>query len=488
MSSHGDSLFLRRFTADSNAPAPLKDRRIELCTGMHGRIYITTPDQLLEHFLPKPTGDAKSIPNLFTGVPKFTRESEMYTWIVSQLLSVLPAPRIKLMSIRHQNNRLNGSRCFPANIWVATPHKSDSNDDTTQAIDGGMYPKNYAPSLEHGRNGEESRRVRWASLELSMECKLDAVSQDPFDETYPDNEPVSIERRAVLGQILSYAELVFKYQQRTCHYMVLFFSTSARIIRFDHSGIVATEKMPYSTHGQELSTFLVRYARLGLTNKGHDPTAVRILPEDQLYKDALAHAQAVVEEHPDDYAAKAFHDTLVNPEVSWKMKVYDEATDEYHWFLVGKPHFDAGGVAGRATRGYIALPLTKDDRGGLEVNKATSDFVYLKEAWRIDHVSLEKEGSVLEKLNKAKVQYVPTVLCHGDIPGQRTLSYEKWSTCVAEEPKDGCPLKAHRHYRMVVKEVGKPLAEFTTGLELLMAVYCCIIGEFASSSPEIAFN
>ncbi|KAI0719715.1 hypothetical protein C8T65DRAFT_826720 [Cerioporus squamosus] len=155
------------------------------------------------------------------------------------------------------------------------------------------------------------------------------------------------------------------------------------------------------------------------------------------------------------------------------LQVYDEETETEHWFAVGKPHFQAPGVAGRGTRGYVALPL--DDNTGKppldDDGQPTKPFVYLKDAWRIDHPSLQKEGVVLQALNRANVKFVPTALYHGDLRGQDTLSYKNWSTLRGDEP---CTLKPHQHYRLVVKEVGKPLSEFDRGADLVMAILNCI--------------
>ncbi len=340
-----------------------------------------------------------------------------------------------------------------------------------------MYPMNFAPEPGQTAAGDESRRTDWSQIDLCIECKLHSTNQDPFDEKKPENEPEAQERREVLGQILSYAELVFKHQQRTFHYMLLLFRESARIILFDHSGIVVTKKVKYATDGAQLTEFLVRYGRLKSAEyKGNDPTAVRIETTDPLHTLVHEYANlASVQKGKDNHAAKLFQASLVDSWPLWRLQVYDERTETHHWFAVGKPHFQAPGVAGRGTRGYVALPLDDDtckppldDQG-----KPAQPFVYLKDAWRIDHPSLQKEGLVLEALNRAHVQYVPTALYHGDLPEQATISYENWSKV---RPGETCKLKAHRHYRLVVEEVGKPLSEFQSGAGLVIAILHVVQG------------
>ncbi len=208
---------------------------------------------------------------------------------------------------------------------------------------------------------------------------------------------------------------------------------------------------------------------------------MRIEKTDPLHSLVHDYAEKSAKAGDDDYAVKLFQASLVESWPLWKLKVYDEETETDHWFAVGKPHFQAPGVAGRGTRGYVALPLDNDtgkppldDEG-----QPTGSFVYLKDAWRIDYPSLQKEGVVLQALNHAKVKYVPTALYHGDLLGQDTLSYKNWSTVRGDEK---CTLKSHQHYRLVVKEIGKPLSDFDRGVDLVMAILNCIQGTLTSLS------
>lgn len=153
-----------------------------------------------------------------------------------------------------------------------------------------------------------------------------------------------------------------------------------------------------------------------------------------------------------------------------------EGTKKERKFLVGQSHFRAPGVSGRGTRGYIALDVDSlsFDAGGLSLaangvaldadKLGTPRFVYLKDTWRVVHEDIDKEGTILRTLNGFDVPYVPTVLHHGDL-GQVTISPQLWVT-----------LKKHSHYRLVVKEVGKPLETFDTGEELIGVIYSCVIG------------
>ena len=346
-----------------------------------------------------------------------------------------------------------------------------------------MYPEGHVPDFETTQRGAESRRMNWSSVELSIECKVHANRQDPFDDSKNDLAVVAAAREKVFGQILSYADLVFSHQHRTHHYMILFLGHYARIVRFDRSGIVVTKKLDYSLHGLKLSNFFARFAHLDAEGLGHDSSAIRLEHTDPLATRVKALADKGLEEHPADHVWAGFHASLDATMPWWKVKIYDEPSKNERWAVIGKPNFQAPGLLGRGTRGYISLLLDNDgnlpldDDGNLlcdDSGNSTSNFKYLKDSWRVDYANFEKEGSILSKLNAAGVRNIPTLLFHGDIPGQATKSYDAWCD---QNPKASCPLKPHHHYRLVVNEIGKPLTEFADGLQLVVVMYCIVVGE-----------
>lgn len=316
----------------------------------------------------------------------------------------------------------------------------------------------------------------WSSVDIPIECKAHPTDEDPFDDDAPDAMPTATKRKAAFGQILSYAELVFRYQQREHLFLISFLGDFVRIIRVDHSGLYTTKKFNYKDEGEKLADFLWRFSRMTLAQRGHDTTAVRVKPNSVLGKAMRKLAEESKQPGDErDYIRAAFQKSLDPGWPWWRLQipvVENEGTPkERHLvrrFFVGKPHFMAPGVAGRATRGYVALPISAS-------GQVEGPFVYLKDAWRVDRDEIEQEGSILARLNALKVPYVPTLVCHGDIPGQVTISQDIWTDYHPEETD--CPLKQHQHYRLVVMEVGKPLDQFQNGLNLVFALACCIDGK-----------
>ncbi|RPD57778.1 hypothetical protein L227DRAFT_223617 [Lentinus tigrinus ALCF2SS1-6] len=407
--------------------------------------------------------------NIFADAPGFSTEMDMYKWITDTINN----------SDVVDSNRL---------VCASTPYKSDRNDATHQAVDLGLYPTKFKPINEG--DGDYNRRVNWSRIDLSIECKVDPTTQDPFDETADDLLPIAADRKKALGQILTYVENVFMHQHRTLHYMILFLGHYARIVRFDHSGVYATTKFNYKTDGAILTTFLCRYSARDAAQRGHDPTATRLELRDPLVAQMRKLGQEKKEANPEDHVQMMFNASLDNAWPWYKLEVHvqrkrgepepprgrlrsHQPPRITRTFVVGKPHFDAGGVVGRGTRGYVAVEVNA--RGQL-----VGPFVYLKDAWRVDHTGIEQEGCVLEELNRHKVPFVPTLVCHGDLEGQVTESQEAWAKRKVKNPRFKRTFKKHQHYRLVVAEVGKPLEQFATGLELVYAIYCCLLAHQAA--------
>ncbi|PIL32481.1 hypothetical protein GSI_05184 [Ganoderma sinense ZZ0214-1] len=175
---------------------------------------------------------------------------------------------------------------------------------------------------------------------------------------------------------------------------------------------------------------------------------------------------------------------------------------------------------GRGTLGYVAYDCK------------TCGFVWLKDAWRASYMLAETEGDVLRKLNDSRVQYVPTLVCDGDVRDQTTVTADWWeqmhpdpstsvrpppslasssssatlassaspgsrkrkrgdatSTCTSRRSRwspgvtmhSDCPLRRHKHYRLVVEEVCMPLKSFQYGRQLVSVVLDCLRAHYQAA-------
>ncbi|KAI0694754.1 hypothetical protein C8Q76DRAFT_660513, partial [Earliella scabrosa] len=298
-------------------------------------------------------------------------------------------------------------------------------------------------------------------------------ADDMFLRDWPHYPTDSDKRKDNLGQVMSYSTLVFDRQHRTHHFTVVVIGSCARLIYWDRSVAVFTEKFDYKAEPHKLGRFLWCFSRMTPAQRGHDTTVTRVLRDSDEYKLMRRRADVprkvndcIVDEH----AREGFEKSLDENWHWYKTTVHDEAGDKE--FLIAKPNFIAAGLAGRGTRGYIAIDMA--DKEG--------PFVYLKDSWRVVHDRIQKEGDILSDLNKHKIPYIPTLRCHGDVPNQKTDMVEAWKSKYGKlrNTPGECPLKVHQHYRMVVNEVGLPLSEFKNGKQLVLILLDCLIAHKAA--------
>ncbi|KAI9062397.1 hypothetical protein FKP32DRAFT_1652944 [Trametes sanguinea] len=385
-------------------------------------------DEWLDAFLPIDDSevDYQEYHGLFDGVVTDETESKMY------------GPFVKAV---------NRAKILGDFVLAETHARYDKTDKNKMKVDGGMYPKG-SPAIKQ-------KRTDWASVEVFIECKTDS-SGDPYDEGISTGVPYAESKRDALGQIMTYASTVFEYQHLTHHFGVVILGSQARLGRWDRSGIVFSDKFDYKEEPEKLVRFFWRVAHATPEVRGHDSTATRVLPKSADYKKLKAWKDKAVAD--DDWVAKRFVKSLSDNRPWWRLTVADSKHGKQD-FLVGQPTFAAPGVVGRGTRGYIALRVSHP----LDENS-----LFNEDCWRVLHERSQLEGDILSYLNEKGVSNVPTALYHGDVEDHRTISQD---FCKCAKPGLlKCRMKAHRHYRLVVKEVGLPLQEFPCGRILLWVI------------------
>ncbi|KAI0641657.1 hypothetical protein C8Q79DRAFT_284716 [Trametes meyenii] len=402
----------------------------------------------------------------------------------------------------------------------------EEGDEFRQKIDAAFFKEDNFPLLHDGR-------PRWADQVVPVEFKRHETNKDPFDDRDEDRTDAdSIERKKVRGQVITYAEYIFRVQHRTALFMLLVIGRNFRFLRWDRSGTIVTRAIDYVSESDVLCEFLWRMSLQSDEALGVDPSATRVLPGDADYAEM---DEAAVELESDlateervltaaevragvqvfKYVRQCFRQSLQPEWPRYRVEVPDGAGTRH--FLVGRPVFYAHGMVGRGTRGYIALDC------------ASKRFVWLKDAWRVHYDLVDQEGSILGLLNEKKIANVPTLLCHGDIRNQTTDTPRVWEekhppepvtaavpplvpipasqssscTLVAPPPpplssstsrkrtrtefdsedtalnfREESPLRHHMHYRIVEREVAMPLSEFQTGRQLVSVVLDCIVAHW----------
>ncbi|CDO70148.1 hypothetical protein BN946_scf184315.g2 [Trametes cinnabarina] len=459
-------------------------------------------EEFLQHFLKAPGSSSSDMPptldfNPFAEISKADemQESEISKAFVEAVNNHNLAPGLK-MSLSEQ--------------------RPDLKEADTLKVDAAFFRPGAVPT---------DGRPHWEDQMVPVEFKAHDTAKDPYDDREAGTVDADAEtRKQVRGQIISYAEKVFEYQHRTSLIFLIVVGRRFRLSRWDRSGTIVTRAVDYVEHPHVLCDMLWYMGHLSDEALGLDPTARRITRGSDDYKRmylaSLAVSTDVNHEEATLYAPipkhavfayvrTMFRKSLVPTFPYYRLEV--PAEGRMRSFLVGKPNFQAPGMAGRGTRGYVAL------------DAETGRFVWLKDAWRTHYEFVEQEGSVLAQLRAAHVPNVPTLVCHGDILDQATETPIWWerkhppqfpepslpSECAfatsqgpvasssrtlvnpkpvsskgtkrgaSEMEDDGndreeCPLRRHRHYRLVVEEVGMRLVEFQHGRQLVQVILDCV--------------
>nr|VWO95672.1 Uncharacterized protein [Ganoderma boninense] len=383
------------------------------------------------------------------------------------------------------------------------------------------------------RRGQRSTGTQpsWFDQRIPVAFSGHFIGSDPFDKTEYDDEygEIKAERAKLLRHITAIVELLFAAQHRVFLFFFLVIGRRFRLLRWDRAGIIATPSIDYYDEPALLCDYLWRLSHFDDVALGFDPSATRVLRGDVdfLHMDFAALKNPNDEDHTERvlpgieatdpttfaYARTMFRDALA---VDWpRYKVWVPSGGTKRAFLVCRPTIRANDVFGRGTRGYVALDCE------------SGRFVWLKDSWRAAHILAGTEGDVLQSLNNAGIHKVPTLLCHGDIQDQTTITDEWWERAQALSPlpspssvlsfapssrtltgstspsskkrkrieydaenttsipQTAGPLRQHKHYRIVVTEVALPLRDFRNGKQLASVVLDAIQAHHhAATNPK----
>ncbi|KAI0755194.1 hypothetical protein C8Q80DRAFT_417160 [Daedaleopsis nitida] len=220
-----------------------------------------------------------------------------------------------------------------------------------------------------------------------------------------------------LGQTISYATETFKRQHRHSCFSVSICGTSARFIRWDRAGAIVSEAFSLHESPNLLCDFLWCFAHVSNSERGYDLTvepattaeetqfreAIEKHIRSQLHVTDNTAFEELVKEHHQQGSVTAIH--LPLPAAP------DADATLGRRILASRPIVVPQSLTGRSTRTYWAL------------DTSSGNVVLLKDTWRSEVFSgskesgvLEREGDILEKLTEQKVENVPAVVYHGDVP------------------------------------------------------------------------
>ena len=250
------------------------------------------------------------------------------------------------------------------------------------------------------------------------------------------------------GQITAYATLILSAQYRTHIFLILIFKAYYRLIHWDQGRAVVTALISHVDNSYLLD-FLICFGNADPQACSHDITAG--VPN----KDEESKARELKE-----LKGIASLISLSIPDSSSPHKLSR--------YIVAAPCSRPDVPVGRWTRVSIAYDVNRGKR------------VLLKDSWRVLLPDILPEGDIYRILHDHLVPNIPHCPLAADIGEDRYHS----SRTHEFNNKYGSPhplahLVPHRHYRLVLDTIGRPLESFKRSCEFVTAIRDAIVGKFA---------
>ncbi|KAJ3543935.1 hypothetical protein NM688_g5800 [Phlebia brevispora] len=432
-----------------NYPKKMYDEMLPLMTQVSFDTFMSTflpsGKDLTEAEL-RSVGDFSGLCNLFSkgNIPL---ESKMYPAVASVIQKVID---IKKADFTYKDTANTRESNFNDKCPDGCIYPTDELAEDTWELDPEASEK---ACKTYGRErGPWIAKMAYAFAEVPFEFKRE-VSLSAF---YNDSRYFLRDNEAAISQIASYASEILLRQHRVFLFMVCITRTHARVIRWDRAAAVVSESVDLKQTPRLLLNFISRLVTSSSRARGHDET-VTFASKDQikLLKSctfANPKAQKMLEDIVDgekDFPIRA----VTCPRL--------DATEPPMTLLIGKHRSGTYSPTGRATRGYIALD-TDEKR-----------LVFLKDSWRPDSRSIQPEFETYKILKEKQVQHVATALGGGDVGAphpQKTINQDCFDPRVR-------PTK-RVHHRIVLREVGEPLADYKSSIEMISVVYDAVVGHF----------
>lgn len=316
-----------------------------------------------------------------------------------------------------------------------------------------------------------SRPFDWKRCEFGCEVK----SSDD-DDAFTDTDPKTVEAssgRARLnrGQLISYIKEQASRQHRTGNFQLYVFGDWARLLWYDRSGGVVSQKFNYKENPKLLATFLWQYSHLSQEQRGWDPTVVAASPAETdlfetMMKPFIERVGRPSESDLSELKCDKFKDTLDNTYPTYKLTV---TSPKYSAdLLIRRPFFQPFSACGRATRGYLAYDI------------ARGQVVFLKDTWRTDSQDRLPESEIYEVLKGCGIEHLPEVLYAGDVHLANGSRQETFVDTFIRRgynwARPSAVTRSHVHCR-IVQSVAYPLSSFRDSREFVQVLRDILVGK-----------
>lgn len=314
------------------------------------------------------------------------------------------------------------------------------------------------------------------AVPVELKPEADDIVVDPRGTTPEERKLEGFEHQSedavhARGQVCDYALHLFQHQERSHVWALVFLGFEARLLRFDHSGVIVSER--FDVNGPLLTEVLWRLDRSFDRGAGRDEgadTSVTSLRKEDSENIAAARAAFAAEQEYIPYP-------LTDETPLRKVFVWDDSTikapgdvPQKHALIAAPAHHHSHSPVGRFTMAYPAY----DPESGL--------VCWVKEAWRLDEEGFEKESDTYANLAKLDriTPFIPEILYAGDVrDGSGHIRATKTQDYL-DEPWAALAENVHRyvHFRIVFKTIGRPLTTFKSTRELVQVLKDALFGVF----------
>ncbi|KAG6882915.1 hypothetical protein C0993_008663, partial [Termitomyces sp. T159_Od127] len=380
--------------------------KLESClAGFHakisGRVVGPVDVDLFNRFLPsakgtdaQPDGDA-AYQELIPVLKAAADELDMYTALVNYLNRLCPSENI--------------SFC-------------DKHDKVLRVFDG----VDISPDIVVFHGNDE------ATIEAMFEVKYND-DDDPFDDNEFGFQRESINSQTTLGQITSYATCHQALEFRTHAFSALIFRKYMRLLRWDRSGVVVTEKIQFNN--PSLFDFFRRFTSATPAQRGRDITVTTNLSGQT-------------------------EDIRLLLEWDEKAPLLTISIGDNGYIILKDQPPGSTSPIGRSTRWFKAYCLQE------------KQVVLLKDSWRVVSPTLKPEHVIYKRLHECNVLNIPQVYHGSDIGDENDFHHTTQTKFWLDKTGKSLELtlRTHRHYRVVLEYLPYRLEDFEIAREMITII------------------
>ncbi|VDC07238.1 unnamed protein product [Peniophora sp. CBMAI 1063] len=330
------------------------------------------------------------------------------------------------------------------------------------------------PNSQHPKDGQASVIItpKWERMRVTMEFKL--LIEDVVVD--PDTEVEEVVRklqgvvhqteRAHLarGQASTYVLHQFGRQSRTAVTSILILENWARLLRYDHAGVVVSERFDWRANdGELLAEFLSRLEHGTPQEEGIDDSVGDLSAFGGEDSEVVKDARKAMQEFSDGMIAVPITDDapLRSVECWDDSQLGDDGLPMSRTLIATQPLGLNFSIVGRYTVSFI----------GYDAEKRCAYWV--KDSWPINDPEFTKEGEIYKRLKDAGVPHLAEIECAGEVRWKANKAVQRTRTDeFAKEGWSGLTANIHplSHYRILFKDIGRPVSKFKSTQQLVTAL------------------